>query len=83
MKVDPVFVCNEIGFFLLDQVDPTSSTNVAQVDGNLLINQIVPSKDFGFYYCVASNDYGSIRSRKVALNSACKTIFSANVATDG
>lgn len=52
-------------------VDLTSD-RYSMVGGNLVINNPDKQKDAGIYYCLASNNYGMVRSTEATLSFGCK-----------
>jgi hypothetical protein len=44
------------------------------VGGNLVINNPDKQKDAGTYYCLASNNYGMVRSTEAILSFGCKQV---------
>lgn len=52
-------------------VDLTSD-RYSMVGGNLVINNPDKQKDAGVYYCLASNNYGMVRSTEATLSFGCK-----------
>lgn len=45
----------------------------SMVGGNLVINNPDKQKDAGIYYCLASNNYGMVRSTEATLSFGCKS----------
>lgn len=49
-----------------------TSDRYSMVGGNLVINNPDKQKDAGIYYCLASNNYGMVRSTEATLSFGCK-----------
>lgn len=49
-----------------------TSDRYSMVGGNLVINNPDKQQDAGIYYCLASNNYGMVRSTEATLSFGCK-----------